>query len=113
MAAAAAALDDAAFIEDTTRLVREGRDYFYHNLDARRLTYQPSQANFVLVELGPKAPELVTELLKRGVIVRGLTSYGYPRHIRVNVGLRSENEKFVQALDEVLAGNATSDKKQS
>jgi histidinol-phosphate aminotransferase len=46
---------------------------------------------------------MVTRLLKRGVIVRGLTSYGYPGHIRVSVGLPRENEKFMQALDGVLA----------
>jgi histidinol-phosphate aminotransferase len=103
MTAARAALRDTEFLRRTLNLVHEGIDYLSRQLGDRGLPCQPSQANFLLVELGPDAPDMVTRLLRQGVIVRGLTSYGYPGHIRVNVGLPDENEKFVQALDEVLA----------
>ena len=107
LAAASAALDDAGFLQDTLELVHRGIDYFCSRLDRRRIKYHPSQANFLLVELGPEAPDMVNRLLERGVIVRGLTSYGYPGHIRVNVGLPAENERFIQALDEVMAEAGT------
>jgi len=42
-------------------------------------------------------------LLDRGVIVRPLASYGYPDRIRVNSGLPEENQRFVEALRQVLA----------
>ena len=103
MTAARAALDDADFLKRTLDLVHEGIDRLSRQLEDRGLSCQPSQANFLIVELGPDAPDMVTRLLKRGVIVRGLTSYGYPGHIRVSVGLPRENEKFMQALDGVLA----------
>ena len=102
MSAAAAALTDTEFLEQTLELVHEGIDFFSRELENRSLPFQASQANFLLVELGPDAPDIVTRLLKQGVIVRGLTSYGYPEHIRVNVGLPEENEKFIKALDVVL-----------
>ena len=103
MAAAGAALEDTDFLNETLNLVHQGLDYFCRSLETRRLRYQPSHANFLLVELGPKAPEIVSRMLACGVIVRGLTSYGYPDHVRVTVGLPAENEKFFQALDDVLA----------
>jgi histidinol-phosphate aminotransferase len=42
-------------------------------------------------------------LLKEGVIVRHLASFGMPTCIRVTVGTASENERFVQALKKVLS----------
>jgi len=41
-------------------------------------------------------------MLREGVIVRSMTSYGFPRYIRVNVGLPDENMRFVKALEKVL-----------
>jgi histidinol-phosphate aminotransferase len=108
LTAARAALGDTEFLKRTLDLVHEGIDSLSRQLEDRGLPCQPSQANFLLVELGPDAPDMVTRLLRQGVIVRGLTSYGYPMHIRVNVGLPEENEKFIQALDEVLAEFRTS-----
>ena len=42
-------------------------------------------------------------LLRRGVIVRPMDGYGLPEHLRVTVGLPEENERFVEALEAVLA----------
>ena len=49
------------------------------------------------------ADEIFDRLLRQGVIVRSMTSYGYPDYIRVNVGLREENERFLEALEAVLS----------
>ena len=46
---------------------------------------------------------LYQELLRRGVIVRPVGNYGYPRHLRVTVGLPEENDRFLAALREALA----------
>lgn len=42
------------------------------------------------------------ELLRRGVIIRPLTSYGLPDLLRVSVGDARENRVFLNALDDVL-----------
>ena len=42
-------------------------------------------------------------MLKEGVIVRAMDSFGLPDYIRVNVGLPGENERFVKTLGKVLA----------
>ncbi len=41
-------------------------------------------------------------MLREGVIIRAMDAYGYPEHIRVNVGLPQENERFLMALKKVL-----------
>jgi len=42
------------------------------------------------------------ELMRRGVIVRPLTSFGMPGSIRVTIGTPDQNKKFISALTEVL-----------
>ena len=41
-------------------------------------------------------------LLRAGVIVRPVASYGMPRHLRVTIGLESENERFLASLGEAI-----------
>ena len=42
-------------------------------------------------------------LLREGVIVRPVDSYGMPNHLRVTVGRADENARFLAALAKVLA----------
>ena len=62
-----------------------------------------SQANFSWISLGDRdEQELIDALGERGVIVRGGSSLGGPGHIRVTYGHRAENERFLEALAEVI-----------
>lgn len=101
-AAAIAALDDEAFLQDTVRLVSDELKFIYAGLDDRGIEYLKSHANFLLIKVGKDANEVFEDLLKQGVIVRSMTSYGYPDCIRVNVGLHDENVRMLEALDRVL-----------
>jgi len=42
-------------------------------------------------------------LLKQGVIVRPVGSYGLPQWLRITIGLPEENEAFIAALEKTLA----------
>jgi histidinol-phosphate aminotransferase len=42
-------------------------------------------------------------MLRHGVIIRSMASYGMERFIRVNAGLAEENTRFVGTLSRVLA----------
>jgi histidinol-phosphate aminotransferase len=42
-------------------------------------------------------------MLHKGVIVRPVAEYGLPRHLRVTVGLTTQNDRFLTALADVLA----------
>ncbi|MBI5439035.1 MAG: histidinol-phosphate transaminase [Nitrosomonadales bacterium] len=49
-----------------------------------------------------RAACIYRRLLELGVIVRPVASYDMPEYLRVSIGLESENEKFLTALEQVL-----------
>jgi histidinol-phosphate aminotransferase len=57
----------------------------------------PSHANFVLVRVGD-GKKVFEALLRRGIIVRAMGSYGLPEWIRVSVGTMPQNKAFVAEL---------------
>jgi histidinol-phosphate aminotransferase len=81
-----------------------GRKQLYHTFDDLDLSYVPSQANFVLVNINTDSAAVFPELLKRGVIVRTGTPFGLDTWLRVTVGTNKMNERFSVALREVLRG---------
>lgn len=103
IAGALAALDDDEHVERTRALVQAERQWLLAELSRRTLDPLASQANFLVFRPGFD-PEVVYErLLRRGVVVRPAKAFYMPEHIRVSTGTRAENERFVAALDEVLA----------
>jgi len=101
-AAAVAALEDEGFLKDTVNLVSAELDFIYDALDNLGIEYWKSQANFLMIKVGKNANEVFEDLLKQGIIVRSMTSYGYPDCIRVTVGLHDENVRLLEVLPGVL-----------
>jgi histidinol-phosphate aminotransferase len=100
-----AALQDTAFLAKTREVVLRGKDFLCRELDRLGLEYVPTQANFLLVRMPRPGQEVYQEMLRRGVIIRAMDAYGFPDYIRVNMGLPAENERFLQALQQVLELN--------
>ena len=101
-AGAIAALKDKVFLKKTIKLVHEGLDFLYDSLDRLGVKHFPTQANFFLIDIEKDADEIFESMLRQGVIVRSMTSYGYPNYIRINVGLHEENVRFIKALEKVI-----------
>jgi histidinol-phosphate aminotransferase len=101
-AGALAALDDEPFLDRTRTLVRDGLSALQSALDRLGVRCFPTQSNFFLIDVDTEAERVFEKMLHKGVIVRSMAAYGYPRYIRVNVGLAEENERFLVALKEVL-----------
>jgi histidinol-phosphate aminotransferase len=99
-----AALDDKNFLRRTKKIVLEGKDYLYGALKKFGLAYVPSVANFILVDVGRSGNEVFKNMLKFGVIVRDMDQYGLKNFIRVTIGTRKENERFIKVLKIVLGG---------
>ena len=102
-AAALAALDDEEFFHKTQQTVWSGLQYLYDEIGKMGLRYFPSEANFFLIEVPCEAKDLFEAMLRRGVIIRSMASYGMKRFIRVNAGLAEENERFIHTLGQVLS----------
>ncbi|PYN12924.1 MAG: histidinol-phosphate transaminase [Candidatus Rokuibacteriota bacterium] len=101
-AAALAALDDEPHILECVRLIDAGRQFLYDEFKALGLKYVPSRANFILVDVGRSAAEIYQKLLREGVIVRPMTSFGMETALRITVGTPQENRRLVRALGAVL-----------
>jgi len=93
--AACAALDDDEHVRRSRENNDAGLAYLEAELAALGMETVPSDANFLLVRAGAGTYE---RLLRQGVIVRPMTGFGLPEHVRVSVGLPEENERLVKAL---------------
>ena len=107
-AGACAALDDDEFLDRTVRLVRGELEFMYAALERLGVNYFPSEANFFLIDVDRDADAFFEAMLREGVIIRSMVSYGYPRYIRVTVGLREENERFLEAFARVMSSSVDS-----
>ena len=101
-AAAAEALEDRDFLEKTLATVHEGLEYLFGAVEKLGLTCYPTQSNFFLIDMKRSAAEVFEKMLRQGVIIRSMTSYGFPTFIRISVGTPAENERFVTALGNIL-----------
>jgi histidinol-phosphate aminotransferase len=95
--AALAALEDEAHKRRTLETNREGMEFIQEKLVGLDLRYVPSEANFLLIRVG-EGRRVFQGLLRRGVIVRPMQEYGLPEYIRVTVGTKEENQKFIEEL---------------
>jgi len=103
LAACEAALADQAHLDAVRAKNAAEREALSDALRARALAVSPSQTNFVLVDFGRDAAAIEAGLVARGVVPRPMAGYGLPGCLRITVGTRDENRRFLQALDEVLA----------
>ena len=97
-----AALGDKKFLDKTHKNNLEGKKYLYTELDRLGLGYKRTESNFIFINIKRPADELFLLLMKAGVIIRPLTSFGLPEAIRVSIGTKEQNEKFVRALSACL-----------
>jgi histidinol-phosphate aminotransferase len=102
-AAGIEALDDDAFRRETIKTVVQGREMLIRDLGEIGFLVYPSQANFILVKPPMAASELFEKLLRRGIIVRPLSSYGLPDHLRITIGNTEENQALLLAIQDILA----------
>jgi histidinol-phosphate aminotransferase len=105
--AAVVALSDFEFQARSVALVETWRPWLAQQLSGLGLEVTPSQANFVLVgfPLAPDhrtAPAAEAFLAERGYLVRGLTNYGLPDHLRITIGLEEHNRAVVEALADFM-----------
>jgi histidinol-phosphate aminotransferase len=96
--AARAALADERHLTKVLDNNRKGKEYLYNALKALGLEFFPSEANFVLIRIGPDAEALVNRLFEKKILIRWLGGYGLGDYVRVTVGTMDENKVFIEAL---------------
>ncbi len=102
-----AALEDKAFLKKTRQMTLSGKDFVYQELSRMGLGYVPSEANFILIDVGRDSQELFKACLKFGVIVREMSQYGLKNFIRLTIGTPKENRRFLRVLKKVIQEKKT------
>ncbi|APW36473.1 histidinol-phosphate transaminase [Rhodoferax koreense] len=103
--AALAALSDPAHMQASVARTVAAREVLVRQLrglDVAGLRIAPSATNFLFIDLGrPNAP-VHEALLARGVITKAWKERGFENYLRVSVGTAEDNQRFVDALAEIL-----------
>lgn len=100
--AAQAALEDKDHLDNSIKLNKDGMKWMEAELKKMNVSYIPSLGNFITIDLKTNANEVYQQLLLKGVIVRPLGAYEMPNFIRVTIGTKEQNERFIEALKEVI-----------
>ncbi len=105
LAGALAALQDTEFVKRSYALNRTGMLQLTNGLRQLAVEYIPSYGNFLSFRVTgdeTNTQKVYQKLLQQGVIVRPLGIYEMPQHLRVTIGLESENQKFLQSLEHAI-----------
>ena len=99
--AALAYLADEEPLAQIRKINETGKAYLYAELEKLRISYLPTEANFILVRVG-KATVVYEQLLRKGIIVRDLTPWNLREYIRVTISLPEHNERLIHELRTIL-----------
>lgn len=100
-AAGLVAIADTAYLERARRAVAASRDCVVERLSALGVRCYPTEANFVLAQVGDAA-DLRDRLARRGLFVRDCTSFGLPDCIRIGLRPVADCIRLADAIAEVL-----------
>lgn len=96
--AALAALGDVEHVERTRALNDAGARFLTESLQRLGCRVWPTDANYLLVEIGP---DYYDKLLREGVIVRPMRGFGLESHLRISIGTAAENERLIKAIERI------------
>ena len=101
-AALAALRDDTDHIGRTRALVRASRDFLRSALSAMGLPVIAGEGNYLIVKLPVSDTLAYRKLMCEGVMVRPMTGFRYPNHIRITLAQQEAMAAFVAALKKIL-----------
>jgi L-threonine-O-3-phosphate decarboxylase len=102
-AVGAHAVREEAFVADTRRRVAGERERLREGLEALGFDVRPSEAPFLLCDVGEDPADLLDACRDRGVVLRDATTFrGLERHVRVAVRDRASTDRLLAVLEEVL-----------
>jgi len=97
------ALDHA---EKSKKLCSDEKKYLYKEYEELGVKYVPTEANFILIKIddGYDGKKMCEDLLKAGIIVRPMGSWGLSdNYMRVTIATHEQNARFITELKRLLA----------
>jgi histidinol-phosphate aminotransferase len=98
--AAIVALSDEEFVENSIKDCYAQMDRYIEFAKNNNFEYIESFTNFITIYLEKNSKEVSNLLLKNGIIVRDLSSYGL-NAIRVTIGTSKQNDKFFEIYEKI------------
>ncbi|MGH9698052.1 MAG: histidinol-phosphate transaminase [Candidatus Acidiferrales bacterium] len=103
LVAGKAALRDRTHLARTLREFRLSRAALEQGLARLGIRYLPSAANFILMDLGAKAKEVVASLARKRILIRDRSSdFGGRGYVRITVGTLEETRRVLRGLGKLL-----------
>lgn len=103
LVAAEAALRDTAFTRRAVEEIKQGREILQYGLQAMGVRSFLSAANFVLADFGPRGPQIIRTLERRGILIRDQSAtLGRAGFARITAGTPSQMRRFLSELEHVL-----------
>ena len=103
-AGAVAAIEDQAYLEETSAKVMQTRAHLVKELHSLGFDTLPSTANFILTRHSKHAgAKLYQALRDRGIIVRHFKSLRIEEFLRITIGTNEQSNELLTALKEILA----------
>jgi histidinol-phosphate aminotransferase len=103
-AALAALRDETGHIRKTRALVKESRAFLREELRKMGLPLISHEGNYLIVKLPGSDTLAYRKLMREGVMIRPMTGFRYPDHIRVTLAQMEAMEAFVGGLKSILQG---------
>ncbi len=100
---ASAAMKDVAYIKNYVAETNRSKRMLYKGLDDLRIPYYPSDANFVLLRIGPTCSLLCRKLKEKGILVRDRsTDQLLDGCVRITMGTIRQTKQLIGALQQVF-----------
>jgi len=103
--AAVAALDETQWVLDKVSITQDERGSLQDFLEEHHLLGSKSHGNFILLK-HPRSMEILQALENKGIIPRPLAPYGMPDYLRITVGTKKENTRFMTVLNEIVSNTS-------
>ena len=102
--AARAALSDADYLQQVVEVVTAEKERLIGAFELLGLQAVNAPANFILLNVGDRADEIHGQLLEEKIIVKNLNKISLLKgHFRVAVGPADVNDRFLQAMKEIIS----------
>lgn len=101
LSAALACLRDSGLVAERRRVMNGTRRWLCAELDRQRRRYIPSEANFLMIDVGGDVAPVIAAFRERGIHV-GRRFPSMATWMRISVGKPEEMRAFAEALGEIL-----------
>jgi histidinol-phosphate aminotransferase len=101
--AAVAALGDEAWMKASVASMTGERARVTEAISVLGLRAAKSQTNFLFIDVGLDSPKAFDHFLSHGIIIKPWKEKGYETFIRMTIGTQTENDRFIAALQLLVA----------